>query len=74
MQAFYGEKDFIGDTFYPAQNTTLQDLFGTLDLLKQYQANAVKESKASKDEEEKEVARYGGSVKKKIKIKPKIRK
>jgi hypothetical protein len=77
MQAFYGNKDFIGNTFYPAQGMTMQDLLGELKpamFFKQYQDDAVKESKTSKDDEEKtEVKRYGGKIKKKIKIKPKLK-
>jgi hypothetical protein len=77
MQAFYGNKDYIGDTFFPYQKMTMQDLLGNLDagkFFKQYQTDAVKQSKASKDDEEKtEVKRYGGKIKKKIKIKPKLK-
>ena len=81
MQAFYGNKDYIGDTFFPYQKMTMQDLLGNLDaakFFKQYQTDAVKQSKVSKDDEEKteektEVKKYGGKVKKKIKIKPKLK-
>ena len=77
MQAFYGNKDYIGDTFFPYQKMTMQDLLGNLDagkFFKQYQTDAVKQSKAPKDDEEKtEVDRYGGKIKKKIKIKPKLK-
>lgn len=77
MQAFYGNKDYIDQTFNPFKDMTMQDLLGNLDagkFFKQYQTDAVKQSKASKDDEEKtEVKRYGGKIKKKIKIKPKLK-
>lgn len=77
MQAFYGNKDFIGDTFFPYQKMTMQDILGNLDaakFFKQYQTDAVKESKAKTDENETtQIDKYGGKVKKKIKIKPKLK-
>lgn len=76
MQAFYGNKDFIGDTFYPSQNMTMQDVLANLKPanLKQYIAEVVKESKGKTEEDETtEVKKYGGKIKKKIKIKPKIK-
>jgi hypothetical protein len=77
MQAFYGNKDYIDQTFNPYQKMTMQDLLGNLDagkFFKQYQTDAVKESKAKTDEDKTtEVKKYGGKIKKKIKIKPKFK-
>lgn len=82
MQAFYGNKDFIGKTFYPAQGWTVQDyLAGLNSPLKQMIKDAYKESKeetAQKEENKSnsstQTGKYGGRVKKKIKIKMKLRK
>lgn len=79
MQAFYGNKDFIGDTFYPSQNMTMQDVLANLKPanLKQYIAEAVKESKGKTEEDETtQTGKYGGKVKSKgkVKIKPKLKK
>jgi len=79
MQAFYGNKDYIDQTFNPFKDMTMQDLLGNLDagkFFKQYQTDAVKESKAKTDEDKTtEVAKYGGKIKSKgkVKIKPKLK-
>jgi hypothetical protein len=65
MQAFYGNKDFIGNTFYPGQNWTTDYALADLPILnKESYERGVEEGKKAKKKE-----KYGG----KIKIKPKLK-
>ena len=75
MQAFYGNKDFIGKTFFPYQNMSMQDfLAGLQSPLKKIVEDSLKESKVEKEKDETKPKKYGGKVKGKIKIKPRLRK
>ena len=65
MQAFYGNKDFIGDTFYPGQGWTTDYALSELPLLnKESYEKGLEEGKKAKKKD-----KYGG----KIKIKPKLK-
>ena len=65
MQAFYGNKDFIGDTFYPGQGWTTDYALTQLPLLnKEAYEKGLEEGKKAKKKD-----KYGG----KIKIKPKLK-
>jgi len=65
MQAFYGNKDFIGNTFYPGQNWTTDYALADLPILnKESYERGLEEGKKAKKKE-----KYGG----KIKIKPKLK-
>lgn len=67
MQAFYGNKEFIGDTFFPAQNWNMQDVISELPKYSTYAYQKGLEEGTKKAEKKK---KYGG----KVKIKPKLKK
>jgi hypothetical protein len=65
MQAFYGNKDFIGDTFYPGQGWTTDYALSQLPIMnKEAYEKGLEEGKKAKKKD-----KYGG----KIKIKPKLK-
>jgi hypothetical protein len=65
MQAFYGNKDFIGNTFYPGQNWTTDYALADLPIInKESYERGLEEGKKAKKKD-----KYGG----KVKIKPKLK-
>lgn len=62
MQAFYGNKDFIGKTFYPAQGMTSQDWLSELPMYSSAYQKGIEEGKKTK------AKKYGGKVKVKMKL------
>jgi hypothetical protein len=75
MQAFYGNQNYIDQTFNPYKDITGEDLASIFPVYNQaYQKGLEVGKKAKKKETETtQIDKYGGKVKKKIKIKPKLK-